>query len=96
MVWTNHKHGAVLALVRAADGLAKDRDSAHLPAWRAFNKAIGTNGDVGIWHETYVVSPGSFENIYVNMPPFGLGKVGALVSASGQKATVEGRLTASD
>jgi hypothetical protein len=75
---------------------AKDRNSAHLPAWRAFNKAIGTNGDVGIWHETYVISPGSFENIYVNMPPFGLGKVGALVSASGQKATAEGRLTASD
>src|SRR3954462_2266804 len=25
---------------------AKSRSSAHLPAWRAFNKAVGTNGDV--------------------------------------------------
>lgn len=75
---------------------AAQRDSAHLPAWRAFNKAIGTNGDVGIWHETYVVSPGSFENIYVNMPPFGLGKVGTLVPASGLRRTAEGRLKADD
>ena len=27
---------------------AKSRDAEHLPAWRAFNKRIGTNGDVGI------------------------------------------------
>lgn len=38
-------------------------------------KVAGT-GDVGVWHATYVVAPGSYENIYVNMPPFGLGKVG--------------------
>jgi len=75
---------------------ATQRDSAHLPAWRAFNKAIGTNGDVGIWHETYVVSPGGFENVYVNMPPFGLGKVGTLVSATGLRSTAEGRLNAGD
>lgn len=73
---------------------AQDGESAHLPAWRAFNKAIGTNGDVGIWHETYVVSPGRFENIYVNMPPFGLGKVGSRVSASGRKSTAEARMNA--
>src|SRR4051812_26478804 len=29
---------------------AKMRDSEHLPAWRAFNKRVGMNGDVGIWH----------------------------------------------
>jgi hypothetical protein len=39
---------------------AKDRNAEHLPAWKAFNQAIGTNGDVGIWHETYVVSQGAF------------------------------------
>src|SRR5580692_11825189 len=32
---------------------AKNRDRAHLPAWAAFNRAVGKNGDVGIWHETY-------------------------------------------
>ena len=40
---------------------AKDRDAAHLPAWRTFNQSIGSNGDVGIWHETYLVSPGGYE-----------------------------------
>lgn len=71
---------------------AKDRDSEHFPAWKAFYKAIGTSGDVGIWHETYVVTPGSYENIYVNMPAFGLGKAGKLVPASGNKQTALGRI----
>ncbi len=60
---------------------AKNRDAAHLPAWRAFNKAVGTRGDVGIWHETYRVRAGDYENVYVNMPAFGLGRVGNLLTA---------------
>ena len=55
---------------------AKDKDSAHRPAWQAFNKRIGTDGSVGIWHETYAVSQGTYENAYVNMPPFGLAQAG--------------------
>ena len=62
---------------------AKNRESQHLPAWREFNRAVGTNGDVGIWHETFAVSAGAYENVYVNMPPFGLGRVGTLVPATG-------------
>jgi len=57
---------------------AKARNSAHLPAWREFNQRVGSNGDVGIWHETYIVKQGSYENIYSNMPAFGLGRVGTL------------------
>jgi hypothetical protein len=60
---------------------AKNRDAQHLPAWRAFNQAVGTDGTVGIWHETYLATPGSHENIYVNMPAFGLGKAGELREA---------------
>jgi len=71
---------------------AKNRDAQHLPAWRAFNKAVGTDGTVGIWHETYAASPGSYENIYVNMPAFGLGKVGTLCEASAGRQSAEGRL----
>jgi hypothetical protein len=67
---------------------AKDRQAEHLPAWKAFNQAIGTDGSVGIWHETYAVSPGTYENIYVNMPPFGLGRAGTAqaVGAGGHSA----------
>jgi hypothetical protein len=34
---------------------ATEANAAHLPAWRDFNRGVGSNGDVGIWHETYLV-----------------------------------------
>jgi hypothetical protein len=71
---------------------AHNKDADHLPAWKAFNKTVGTNGDVGIWHETYVVSPGKYESIYVNMPTFGLGKAGTLLAASGNRKSAKARL----
>jgi len=73
---------------------AKKRDAEHLPAWRTFNRLVGTNGDVGIWHETYRVRPGDYESVYVNMAPFGLGKAGELVDATGPRESAEGRLRA--
>ena len=71
---------------------SKLRSAEHLPAWQAFNKSIGTDGTVGIWHETYLVTPGSHENVYVNMPPFGLGRAGTLHPASGGRQSASGRL----
>ena len=72
---------------------AKNKDAAHLPAWQAFNQAVGTDGSVGIWHETYQAGPGSYENVYVNMPAFGLGRAGTLVEAKGALKSARGRLT---
>ncbi len=46
----------------------------HLKAWRDFNKKIGNNSAVGIYHETYNIKDGNFETIYGNMPKFGLAK----------------------
>lgn len=71
---------------------AKNKNAQHLPAWRAFNKAVGDNGSVGIWHETYAAAPGTYETFYGNMPPFGLGKAGRLVPAVGGKQSAAGRL----
>jgi hypothetical protein len=76
----------------ALEAYAKARDKAHLPAWQAFNKAIASNGDVGIWHETYVVEPGKYENIYNNMPPYGLGSVGRIVDAVGGRQAARQRV----
>ena len=73
---------------------AKDAARGHRPAWAAFNRAVGSNGDVGIWHETYRVRPGDFECIYNNMPPFGLGKATRQVPAHGQRQSAEGRMSA--
>lgn len=67
-------------------------DQAHLPAWRAFHRAVGTGGDVGIWHETYVVPAGQAESIYLNMPPYGLGRVAPLRPATGDRAGFARRL----
>ncbi len=73
---------------------AKSREAQHLPAWSAFNKAIGTNGDVGIWHETYKVSAGTYENIYVNMPVYGAGAAGVLHDSTGSRANATARMDA--
>jgi hypothetical protein len=80
---------------RSLDALldySKARDSAHLPVWQAFNRAMGTNGSVGIWHETYLAKPGTYENVYVNMPAFGMGKAGELVPAKSGLQSASGRL----
>jgi hypothetical protein len=53
---------------------ARGGEFAHLPAWREFNRRIRDNGDVGIFHETYVI--GRQESMYVNMPA-GYGLAGA-------------------
>ena len=71
---------------------AKDRNSHHYPAWKAFNRKIKSNGDVGIWHETYKVREGNYECIYNNMPKYGLGKVGKLIPAAGKKEFAAGRI----
>lgn len=73
---------------------AKNREAGHLPAWQAFNKVVSTDGSVGIWHETYAASAGSHENVYVNMPAFGLGKAGTLQAAAGGRQSAAGRLRA--
>ena len=91
----HHDHGAVLALDGSIAGVCKNREAEHLPAWRAFNQAVGTNGSVGVWHESYLASPGSYENIYVNMPPFGLGRAGTLYEAAGKMHSAAERLRAS-
>lgn len=67
---------------------------AHLPAWQAFNAAVGSNGDVGIWHETYLIQPGQYENVYNNMPAYGLGAAGTLVEAKGGRQAARMRLKA--
>lgn len=68
------------------------KENAHLPAWKAFNQKIGNNGDVGIWHETYLISAGQHESVYANMPPYGLGQAGSLVEAKGRKRYAKGRI----
>jgi hypothetical protein len=73
------------------ESYARSRDAAHWPAWVAFNKRVASNGDVGIWHETYLVGAGRYECVDNNMPPIGLGMATSLVPAAGRRASAAGR-----
>ena len=76
------------------EAYARSRDHEHWPAWVDFNKRLGkSRGDVGIWHETYLVRAGEYETVYSGMPPFGLGKAATLVPASGGRDSARGRMT---
>ncbi len=66
---------------------AKNPGDSHLEAWQKFNRAIGDDGSVGIWHETYMIEPGKYEAIYGNMPVFGLAAATKHVPAMRKKKT---------
>ncbi len=77
------------------EAYARNKNQEHWPAWMAFNERVGASrGDVGIWHETYVVKPGQYEAVYSGMPTYGLGRVGKLVPASGRTENARDRLGA--
>ena len=71
---------------------ARDKDDPHLEAWRTFNKTIGSDGSVGIFHETFLVDAGKYEALYGNMPVFGLASAANHVPATGRRETARRRL----
>ncbi|MEU0090391.1 DUF4188 domain-containing protein [Kribbella sp. NPDC006257] len=72
---------------------ANDPDRTHRPAWTQFFKLAYKGGNVGIWHETYVVPAGNFETVYGNMPLLGLGTIAGVVPANTRGRTARERLT---
>jgi Domain of unknown function (DUF4188) len=73
---------------------AHSKDKEHLPAWTEFNRRVGGNGTVGIFHETYLVRAGEYESVFANMPRFGLGLAGVTVPAVGRMQSAKERLRA--
>ncbi|MFF4601278.1 DUF4188 domain-containing protein [Streptomyces sp. NPDC001339] len=74
---------------------ASDQGGAHRPAWAAFNRrAREGRGGVGIWHETFVVREGAYENVYVDMPPSGLGAARGVVPVGRRGERAAERLAA--
>ena len=75
------------------ESYAKDASREHLPAWKAFNGKVRTSsGDVGIWHETFLVRAGEYETLYGAMPRVGLARAGRHVPISGPRDTARLRL----
>ena len=74
------------------EAFARGKEATHYPEWLWFNQNVGSNGDFGIWHETYLVHAGEYEAVYNNMPARGLGRAAELVPATGRLASAAGRL----
>ena len=93
---TGFSLGTIVQYWRSFDHLeryARSRDALHWPARVAFNRRMqGARGDVGIWHETYLVKAGQYEAVYSGMPRFGLGQAGTLVPATGNRDAARQRL----
>ena len=86
---------AILQYWRSFEDLetfARNKADPHLKAWRRFNQVIGSDGSVGIWHESYLVDAGHYEAVYGNMPVFGLAAATQHVPAVGRRETARRRL----
>ena len=67
---------------------ARNPGGSHWRAMAAFNRSlVETEGDVGFWHETYLVRHGQYEAVYSGMPPFGLGAAARLVPVTPDRAS---------
>lgn len=72
---------------------AHQRDLEHRPAWTDFNRrARAGKGNVGIWHETFIVPAGSYESVYVDMPAYGLAAATGVVPVGRRGDTAAQRL----
>jgi hypothetical protein len=71
---------------------AQGRDKKHLPAWANFNRKVGSNGSVGVYHETYEVKAGHYETVYVNTPRLGLAAAGEMLPAVGRLESAMSRM----
>lgn len=75
------------------EAFAKNPDDPHMPAWKAFNKRVGSSSDVGVYHETYRIGVGHHESIFVNMPTMGLAAAGRSVPVGKRGETARSRIT---
>lgn len=75
------------------DLMAYAKGQKHLKAWNEFNKKVGNNDAVGIYHETFLVKQGNYESVYGNMPKFGLGKVFGISKITKKNNTFKKRVS---
>ncbi|WP_246281701.1 DUF4188 domain-containing protein [Fodinicola acaciae] len=73
---------------------ASDQDRKHRPAWLDFFRNRFKGAPVGFWHETYVVKPGTTEQVYGNMPAYGMAKATKAVRVGKQHDSARQRLAA--
>jgi hypothetical protein len=76
----------------ALDAWARDHRLPHRKPWQQYlREALGDDA-MGLWHETYLASPGSWEGVYVNMPPWGFAAGGEVVEMQATRGSARQRL----
>lgn len=93
--WVRWREVMTIQYWRSFDDLenfARNPADPHLGAWKDFNQHVGSDGSVGIWHETYLVQTGQFECVYGNMPRIGLASATDHVPAIGNRETARLRI----
>jgi hypothetical protein len=75
------------------DRYARDPAREHWPAWVEFNRRVrASSGDVGIWHETFLVRAGQYEALYASMPREGLAAAGRYVPVARARESARARV----
>jgi hypothetical protein len=73
------------------EAYARGPEARHLPAWKRFNQRVRGTDAVGVYHETYRVTAGAYEAVYVDMPVIGLAAASEHAPV-GSTSTAAGRL----
>lgn len=68
------------------------RGEKHMKAWKDFYQKASNNAAVGIYHETYYVTPENYECIYSNMPIYGLAGAFGREKITAHTATAKKRM----
>jgi hypothetical protein len=76
----------------ALDAWARDHRLPHRRPWQQYLREALDDGAMGLWHETYLASPGSWEGVYLNMPPWGLAAGVEAVEMQATKGSARERL----
>ena len=76
----------------ALDAWARDHRLPHRKPWQQYLREALDDGAMGLWHETYLASPGSWEGVYLNMPPWGLAAGVEAVELQATKGSARERL----
>lgn len=71
---------------------ANDSQAPHPGVWTRYHRAIGSSGDLGLWHEVYRLRAGTYEAAYVNMPVWGLAAATRHVPIGGSTGTARQRM----
>jgi len=71
---------------------ALDGSFKHAPSMKQTMDELAASDAAGLWHEVYLIDAASYETVYYNLPPIGLGKAAPLFPTDGHRKTAAGRL----